>query len=69
MTMQPYKCGNPAGEIIDDAIIQTGSNKEIDTTKNTRKNEGIYVIINLCPISPKLTYGPLQPIEMWKILK
>ena len=67
--MQPYECGNPAGEILDNAIIQTGSNKEIDTTTNTRKNEGIYVIVNVSPISPKLTYGLLQPIEMWKILK
>ena len=60
--MQPYEGGNPAGEILDGAIIQTGSNKEIDTTKNTRKNESIYVIVNVSPISPKLTYQPLQPI-------
>ena len=48
--MQPYECGNPGGEILDGGIIQTGSNKEIDTTKNKRKNEGIYVIVNISPI-------------------
>ena len=48
---QPYECGNPGGEILDGRIIQTGSNKEIETTKNKRKNEGIYVIVNVSPIS------------------
>ena len=47
--MQLCELGNPAGEIL------TGSNEEIDTTKNSRRNEGIYVIVNISPISPKLT--------------
>ena len=61
---QPYEGDNPAGELLDGTIIQSGSNKEIDTTKNTRKNEGIYVIVKVSPVSPKLTFRPLQPIEM-----
>ena len=67
-TAQPYEGDNPAGELLDGTIIQSGSNKEIDTTKNTRKNEGIYVIVKVSPVFPKLTFQPLQPIEMWKIL-
>ena len=65
---QPYKGDNPAEELLDGVIIQSGSNKQIDTTKNTRRNEGINVIVKVSPISPKLTFWPLQPIEMWKIL-
>ena len=49
--MQLYECGNNGGEILDGGIIQTSSNKEIDTTKNKRKNEGFYVIVNISPIS------------------
>ena len=67
-TTQPYEGDNPAGELLDGTIIKSGSNKENDTTKNTRKNEGSYVVVKVSPVSAKLTFRPLQPIEMWKIL-